>query len=405
MTPTAMRAKRVARRHPCRSPSSSPRRCVSEEERRARFEEAYAAGELFAILGIFADQAVNPEANDIVAEMIREKIRSIVNDPETAESLCPKDYSFGTKRPCLDTDYFETYNLPHVRLVDLRKDPITTITETGIDTAGESFEFDAIVYATGFDAMTGAIVSVDITGRDGRLAEAEVGGRSDDLPRPDDGRVPELVRHHRPGEPVGAVEHGGVDRAARRVGRRLLADLQRRAASTRSSPPSRPRRAGCSTSTTAPTSPSTRRRTPGTWAPTCPASRGCSCPTSGASTPTAAMRRGRSRSYLGFELAGPAGAQCNDGVVRRLQPDVADGARDDGRPRAPAPRDDVGGRGEGVHRGVAAERPAGPEVGEIVDGTLPGAGRRPRLPALPAGHAGAPSGRRLLPRGRLGARQ
>src|SRR5436305_11898719 len=98
---------------------------------------------------------VNPEANEIVAEMIREKIRSIVKDHETAESLCPKDHPFGTKRPCLDTNYFETYNRPNVRLVDLRKQPITTITETGIDTVDNSFEFDVIVYATGFDAMTG----------------------------------------------------------------------------------------------------------------------------------------------------------------------------------------------------------------------------------------------------------
>ena len=71
---------------------------------------------------------MNPESNEIVAEMIREKVRSIVKDPDTAESLCAKDYYFGTKRPCLDTGYFETYNLPHVRLVDLRKDPIKTIT-------------------------------------------------------------------------------------------------------------------------------------------------------------------------------------------------------------------------------------------------------------------------------------
>ena len=100
--------------------------------------------------------------------MIREKIRSIVKDPETAESLCPKDHPFGTKRPCLDTNYFQTFNLPHVRLIDLRKHPISTITEKGIDTVDASLEFDAIVYATGFDAMTGALVGVDITGRDGK---------------------------------------------------------------------------------------------------------------------------------------------------------------------------------------------------------------------------------------------
>ncbi len=108
-------------------------RYATPEVRRARFEAAWEAGELFEILGVFADQIVFPEANEIVAEMIREKIRAIVKDPATAELLCPKDHPFGTKRPCLDTNYYATYNLPHVRLVDLRRHPITTITETGID--------------------------------------------------------------------------------------------------------------------------------------------------------------------------------------------------------------------------------------------------------------------------------
>jgi cation diffusion facilitator CzcD-associated flavoprotein CzcO len=74
--------------------------------RRKRFEAAWDSGELFAILGVFADQGVNRASNEIVAEMIRDKIRSIVLDPETAESLCPRDYPFGTKRPCLDSGYF-----------------------------------------------------------------------------------------------------------------------------------------------------------------------------------------------------------------------------------------------------------------------------------------------------------
>ena len=156
--PTAMRRSGRAGGVPCGAARASPRRRAPRRSAALASRRHGEAGELFAILGIFADQVVNPEANEIVAEMIREKIRSIVNDPETAESLCPKDHSFGTKRPCLDTGYFETFNLPHVRLVDLRKDPIKTITETGIDTVGESFEFDAIVYATGFDAMTGALV-------------------------------------------------------------------------------------------------------------------------------------------------------------------------------------------------------------------------------------------------------
>ena len=82
----------------------------------------------------FADVHAEREANETLCEFLRDKIRSIVDDPETAEALCPKDHHFGTKRPCLDTNYYETFNLPHVRLVDLRKTPITTITETGIDT-------------------------------------------------------------------------------------------------------------------------------------------------------------------------------------------------------------------------------------------------------------------------------
>ena len=137
------------------------------EVRQQRFDEMWETGELFGILGVFADQALNPASNEIVAEMIRDKIRSTVSDPETAGLLCPKDHPIGTKRPCLDTNYFQTFNLPHVRLIDLRKHPIASITESGIDTVDESLEFDAIVFATGFDAMTGALVAVDITGRDG----------------------------------------------------------------------------------------------------------------------------------------------------------------------------------------------------------------------------------------------
>ena len=180
--PIARRPGGRAAASPSRSPTSAGSR-ATEEVRRARFEAAWEAGELFAILGVFNDQMVNPASNEIVAEMIREKIRSIVHDPDTAEALCPKDHPFGTKRPCLDTDYFQTFNLPHVRLVDLRKQPIATITESGIDTVDESLEFDAIVYATGFDAMTGPLVAVDVAGRDGVALKREVGGRPVDLPR------------------------------------------------------------------------------------------------------------------------------------------------------------------------------------------------------------------------------
>ena len=104
--------------------------------------------------------------NDVVAEFVRKKIREKVNDPATAELLCPTN-TIGAKRLCVDINYFETYNLPHVHLVDVSKDPIS-ISPEGVVTGGQTYPADAIVYATGFDAMTGAILRVDIQGRDGR---------------------------------------------------------------------------------------------------------------------------------------------------------------------------------------------------------------------------------------------
>ena len=131
------------------------------------YEETWERGEL-GHLSPFSDLGLNAEANDTMRQFIHGKIRNIVDDPVVAETLCPTNHYFATKRPCLDTGYYETYNRDNVRLIDLQSDPIATITETGIDTS-ESMEFDAIVFATGFDAMTGAIVSVDITGRGGKL--------------------------------------------------------------------------------------------------------------------------------------------------------------------------------------------------------------------------------------------
>ncbi len=140
---------------------------ASPEERTQRYEAAWAAGDLIGILSVYDDIVVNQASNDTLADFVREKIRSTVDDPATAELLCPNDHPFGTKRPCLDSGYYETFNLPHVELVDLRSEPITSVTETGIETASGCREFDSIVFATGFDAMTGAIVAVDIEGRDG----------------------------------------------------------------------------------------------------------------------------------------------------------------------------------------------------------------------------------------------
>lgn len=150
---------------------------VPKEERQRRFEEAWDSGLLTALMSTFSDIQLDEAANEEVAEFIRDRIRSTVKDKQTAEDLTPKAYPYATKRPCIDTDYYETYNRDNVSLVNLRRTPIETITENGIATSDGEREFDAIVYATGFDAMTGPLLRVDIRGRGGkRLVDAWIDG-------------------------------------------------------------------------------------------------------------------------------------------------------------------------------------------------------------------------------------
>ena len=130
------------------------------------------------------------------------RIRETVNDPATAELLCPTDHPIGTKRLILDTNYYETFNRDNVTLVDARSAPIERITPTGLRTTEASYEFDAIVFATGFDAMTGALREIDIRGRHGRRHPEQVGGRSAHLPRPHDGGLPQPLHGHGPAEPA-----------------------------------------------------------------------------------------------------------------------------------------------------------------------------------------------------------
>ena len=150
---------------------------VPPEERRRRYEEAWDGGLLTGFMGAFTDLLVNEDANNEVGDFIRERIQTTVKDKQTADDLTPKAYPYGTKRPCIDTNYYETYNRDNVSLVNLRRTPIETITEKGITTSEGEREFDAIVYATGFDAMTGPLLRVDIRGRGGkRLVDAWIDG-------------------------------------------------------------------------------------------------------------------------------------------------------------------------------------------------------------------------------------
>ena len=139
---------------------------VSTEERNRVYEEGWNRGST-GLTRAFKDILSNKDANETMSEFVREKIRNTVKDPQVAALLTPTDHFIGTKRICLDSDYYETYNRTNVELVDVRKQPIQEITPKGISTTEKEYELDAIVFATGYDAVTGAVLNIDIRNRDG----------------------------------------------------------------------------------------------------------------------------------------------------------------------------------------------------------------------------------------------
>ena len=136
----------------------------SPKERERLYEKAWQEGGLFTLTYNYNDIAILPEANETAASFIRSKIKQIVKDPKTAQKLMPT-YYYATKRPIIDTNYFETYNRENVSLVDLREEPIVELTPNGIKTKNAVYELDVIVFATGFDAMTGPLFKIDIRGK------------------------------------------------------------------------------------------------------------------------------------------------------------------------------------------------------------------------------------------------
>lgn len=136
------------------------------DERTAVYEQSWNYGGP-TFTSAFGDLLTNKESNDTAAEFVRGKIRSIVHDPVTADALCPTDHPIGTRRPCVDTEYYGTYNRDNVHLVDLRSGAIESVTPSGLSTTEGEFELDVLVFAIGFDAMTGALLNIDIRGVDG----------------------------------------------------------------------------------------------------------------------------------------------------------------------------------------------------------------------------------------------
>jgi cyclohexanone monooxygenase len=153
------------------TPRPEPALAVDDDERRREYDRKWEIGGL-GFVAAFPDLLLDEEANRTAAEYVRERIREIVDDPEVAERLSPKSL-IGCKRLCVDTGYWETFNRPHVSLVDVSKDPIERITQHGLRQAGREHEVDAIVLATGFDAMTGALLRIDIRGVGGQKLAAK----------------------------------------------------------------------------------------------------------------------------------------------------------------------------------------------------------------------------------------
>jgi cation diffusion facilitator CzcD-associated flavoprotein CzcO len=140
---------------------------VTPQEREAFFEKLYASPGFGIWQGNFKDILTNREANAAISDFVARKIRQRVKDPQVAEKLIPKNHGFGTRRVPMETFYYEVYNQPNVRLVDVKETPIERITPSGIKTTDADFEFDIIIFATGFDAITGAFDRIDIRGVNG----------------------------------------------------------------------------------------------------------------------------------------------------------------------------------------------------------------------------------------------
>ncbi|MDT7561514.1 MAG: hypothetical protein QOG76_138 [Pseudonocardiales bacterium] len=164
--PTIRRAQRESTNgHPFPiSPTSALQ--VPRQRRQQVYESAWAVGGL-RFRAAFQDLLTSKAANDTASDFIRSKISEIVRDPDTAATLMPLDHPFATKRPPIDTHYFETYNRDNVRLVDVRRTPIEEVTPRGVRTSEAEFELDTLVFATGFDALTGPLLNIDIMGTDG----------------------------------------------------------------------------------------------------------------------------------------------------------------------------------------------------------------------------------------------
>ena len=371
-------------------PATAMALAATDEERLATYEAAWQAGGIIEFLNTYADNLANLQANELLCEFVRNKIRATVNDPETAEAMCPKSFPIGTKRLCVDTNYYQTFNKPTVRLVDLRKTPITTITEAGVDITGESMAFDAIVFATGFDAMTGAIVSVDITGCDGiTLKDAWAGGPVTYLGLMAKG-FPNLYMITGPGSPsvlsnmiVSIEQH--VDWITDTL-QHLKAEGSDTIEPTQTAVDGWVQHVndfGDITLFPLANSWYMGANVPGKPRVFLPYA-------GGVDRYRQICNEVVAQDYVGFVRTGPNGTKANDGVIRQVQPDVAILLEMMAGMGLPPIESMTATEARDFMAASSAMRAPGPDVGEVTDGTLPGAGGdldyRLYRPATPGPH-------------------
>jgi cation diffusion facilitator CzcD-associated flavoprotein CzcO/acetyl esterase/lipase len=355
------------------TPSTVSALATPRDEANALLEQSWQRGELLAVGATFMDAGTSRDANEVVAEFVRGKIRSIVKDPETAELLSPRGYPYGTKRPCMDTNYYQTFNLPHVRLVDLNTKPIRSITETGIDFGDESKEFDSIVYATGFDAMTGAIVAVDITGKNGLTLKK----KWEDGPLTYLGLTsvgfPNLYMITGPGSPsVLSNMMVSIEQHVEWI-RDTIVKMRDEGFETIEPTPVAEEgwRQHCTDCADITLFQDTNSWYMGANVPGKP--RVLFPYIGGVGRYRKICDEVIARGHLGFELAGPRGTSRVDGVVREIQPDVEMVLEAMALMNLPSMESMSPVDARMFSEMSSAVRPPGPEVGEMLDGTLPGA--------------------------------
>ncbi|GAA2902441.1 hypothetical protein GCM10010472_70820 [Pseudonocardia halophobica] len=347
---------------------------LTPEQQRERCETAWSAGEISALNEVFADHLTDPAANAVLAEFLREKIRATVRDPRTAEALCPEGFPFMAKRPCFDTGYYETFNEAHVRLVDIRSTPITRVVERGIETAAGVTEVDTLVFATGYDAMTGALLAVDPVGLGGRtLREAWAHGPRTYLGLMTGG-FPNLFMITGPGSP--SVLSNMVVAIEQHVGwvTDCLAAL--RDAELDTIEPTETAEQGwvqhvndCADITLFPEADSwyLGANVPGKPRVFMPY-------VGGVGVYRELCAAVAEQDYLGFRRTGTAGERCSDGVIARHRPDVAALLRElvgaGGPDLGALPRLD-GPDGRRALAAAASGRRLPPQVAEVRDGVLP----------------------------------